>query len=602
MVYRALDQDLRRRVAIKLMLKAYSGDAAFMKGFAAEARASAQLSHPGIVRIYDWRTENDEPFLVMELMENGSLSDLYRSQVRLSRPQIAEVGLSTAQALAYAHDHKLLHRDIKPANLLFDHSGRVRLADFGLVQVLSGTTITEAGNRVLGTPRYMSPEQAEGTKTLPVSDVYSLGLVLFEAITGYFPFVGDSALLIAQARLHQRVENPNPGDELLEVVMPMIARNANDRPFASEVAALLAGVASRLGVPAPIAFAPSALESPEAIMDATRFEPAPGIVAAGALTEGLTEMAGASATRVLVAQPPRPPESGPDAAKHRRWPWILALLLLALSGGGLAAYHYLRPIRVPALAGRSGSYATALLRRDGFLHTAETFGYSASYPAGEVTAVSPGSGSTALANSEITLAISKGHAPIKLSNLAGTAGADAVQRLTRLGFVVSRTYAYSATVAAGSVISQSLKPGTYRFRTRVSLVVSSGPPPRPVPNIYQDTQSQASAQLSAAGFSASFQQAYSNTIPAGEAISQSPAAGQVEAYGSQVVVTISLGPHYVQVPNVVGDRLATAEAALSAAGFSVQVDPIFDKGKVFLENPTAGSTALYGSAVVLAAQ
>ncbi len=600
-VYRALDLDLRRRVAIKLMLRAYSGDAAFMKSFAAEARATAQLNHPNIVRIYDWRIDNDEPFLVMELMENGSLSMLYQRHIRLSRAQVAEIGHATAQALEYAHGKRLLHRDIKPANLLFDHSGRVRLADFGLAQILSGATITEAGNRAIGTPRYMSPEQAAGEKSREVSDVYSLGLVLFEAATGVFPFTGDTPLLIAQARLYQRVVNPHPGDELLDVVMAMIERDPADRLEAKDVVKRLAAVAANLGTPAPIVFSPGARDSPEAIMDDTRHEVVPGSATAGSFADGLTEMAGASATGVLDR--PQPASEPERAKRRRRWPWLFVLfLLLAVVGGGLAAYHYLRPISIPPLVGRSGSSAAALLHRDGFLHVGEVLRYSATYPAGEIAATSPGSGSTVLANAKITLVVSRGHAPIRLGNLVGTPSATALDQLSRLGFAVSRSAAYSTSAPAGTVISQLPRPGTYRFRTRVALVISSGPPPRPVPNVYLDSQNQASSQLAAAGFSASFQQAYSNSIPAGEAVSQSPAAGQVEAYNSQVVVTISMGPHYVQVPNVVGDPLAAAEATLNAGGFTVQVDPIFNSGQVFLENPTAGTTVLYGSAVALAAQ
>jgi len=193
-VFLAEDVSLQRHVAVKLLQPGLASDEAFLKRFRAEARSVASLNHPHVLRVFDWGEDQDEPYLVLEYLGGGSLRDLLDRGVRLSHAQAAALGMEVAQGLAYAHVRGLVHRDIKPANLLFDDEGRVRVADFGVARALAEAAWTEPAGAMVGTARYMSPEAAEGKTVDGRSDVYSLALVLYEALTGTVPFVAETTM------------------------------------------------------------------------------------------------------------------------------------------------------------------------------------------------------------------------------------------------------------------------------------------------------------------------------------------------------------------------------------------------------------------------
>src|SRR5579859_7765257 len=205
-VFVAEDVTLRRRVAIKLLHPALAGDEGFLRRFRREAQAVASLRHPNILRVYDWGEDHGSPYLVMELLEGGSLRSMLDRGALLSPAQAAAVGADAARALDYAHRHGLVHRDIKPANLLFDDEGRVSVADFGLARALAEATWTEPMGAVVGTARYASPELFRGEHLDSKADVYSLALVLVEAMTGQVPFVADTAFGTLMARVGRSLE------------------------------------------------------------------------------------------------------------------------------------------------------------------------------------------------------------------------------------------------------------------------------------------------------------------------------------------------------------------------------------------------------------
>src|SRR6516165_1475714 len=251
-VFLAEDVSLQRHVAVKVLQPGLAADDSFLKRFRAEARSVASLNHPHVLRVFDWGEENDEPYLVLEYLGGGSLRDLLDRDVRLSHAQAAQLGTEVAQGLAYAHVRGLVHRDIKPANLLFDEEGRVRVADFGVARALAEAAWTEPAGAMAGTARYISPEAAEGKPVNGRADVYSLALVLYEAVTGTVPFVTDTTMGTLAARIGQ----PLPHDPALGPLDDVLARAA-----APDVAARLdaAGLAARLGalaaalpVPAPL--------------------------------------------------------------------------------------------------------------------------------------------------------------------------------------------------------------------------------------------------------------------------------------------------------------------------------------------------------------
>src|SRR5580692_3213413 len=200
-VYLAEDVSLQRHVAVKVLQPGLATDEAFLKRFRAEARSVASLNHPHVLRVFDWGDDTDGPYLVLEYLGGGSLRDLLDRDIRLSLSQAAQLGTEVAQGLAYAHLRGLVHRDIKPANLLFDEEGRVRVADFGVARALAEAAWTEPAGAMIGTARYISPEAAEGKPVDGRADVYSLALVLYEAVTGTVPFVTDTTMGTLAARL-----------------------------------------------------------------------------------------------------------------------------------------------------------------------------------------------------------------------------------------------------------------------------------------------------------------------------------------------------------------------------------------------------------------
>ncbi|HKN92074.1 MAG TPA: serine/threonine-protein kinase, partial [Acidimicrobiia bacterium] len=251
-VYAAWDVKLQRKVAVKVLHAALADDAGFLRRFGAEAQLAASLHHPNVVAVYDWG-EDETPFMVLELLEGGSLRSLLDRGDRLSPAQAAAVGRQVAAGLDYAHARGLVHRDVKPANLLFDEHGTARVADFGLARALAEASWTEPAGAVLGTARYAAPEQVRGLVDAR-SDVYSLALVLVEAVTGAVPFAADTSLATLLARVERHLEAPPE----LGALSPVLERAGRADPAgrfadARSFAAALSGAAASLPPPDPIA-------------------------------------------------------------------------------------------------------------------------------------------------------------------------------------------------------------------------------------------------------------------------------------------------------------------------------------------------------------
>ena len=248
-VYRALDLELDRRVAVKLVHPGLASDERFLRHFQGEARAVAALNHPYIVQIHDWGRDEGQPFLVLEYLSGGSLRDLLASGTRLSPADVTSIGAHTARALEFAHSKGIVHRDIKPANLLFDEAGDVHITDFGLARAMADATWTEHVGMVFGTARYASPEQASGENIGTKSDVYSLAIVCYEALVGEAPFVADTPLAMLMARTRQTLPAAPQLGPLSDALRSATAIDPNDRIDAGELARELEDVALALPVP-----------------------------------------------------------------------------------------------------------------------------------------------------------------------------------------------------------------------------------------------------------------------------------------------------------------------------------------------------------------
>ncbi|MGH9264882.1 MAG: protein kinase domain-containing protein [Acidimicrobiales bacterium] len=653
-VFLADDVRLRRRVAVKILHPALADDEAFLRRFRAEARAAAALNHPHIMAVFDWGEEADGPFLVSEYLGGGSLRSLLDRGKLLSPSQALVVGLEAAKALAYAHGRGLVHRDIKPANLLFDEEGRLRIADFGLARALAEAAWTEPVGAVLGTARYASPEGVQGVPVDGKADVYSLAVVLVEAVTGRVPFAAETTV----ATLVRRLERPLEAPPQLGPLGPIVARagrpDPTERLDAVGLAAALQAVARELPAPEPLALAGpatfdlnhlAALEGDPTdlgTMTATTAAKAKAEAQAGAPPvplpvpvpepEGDTD-ADRDATKVtpgavvadpapttLIATPEPVAARGPEqaevtavltsrkAGRRRRWPWIVLVVLALLGGGGTGSYLLVAD-RVPShplpdVVNRDRDTAVGALRAAKFVVLVEEQFIDGTQP-GVVTDQNPKAGTdadgkpvTLKEGERVTLVVSKGPPPTPVPDLTELTEAKAVAEIEKVGHVVGAVEKpYHETVPAGVVIDWTGKGESPPKGATVDLVVSAGPEPRLIPTLAGRTYEQAVAALEAVGLRAARapDQFNDDDETAGKVVAASPSQGNTVARGTTVTLTVSKGRP--AVPNLSGltveqvrDRLAVVELKLGGT-----YGP--SGGKVFLSTPGSGTKVRPGSSV-----
>jgi serine/threonine-protein kinase len=591
-VYIADDVRLKRRVGVKVLHLALAEDAGFLRRFRAEAQVAASLNHPNVMAVYDWG-EDDVPFMVLELLTGGSLRGMLDAGGRLSPSQAAHVGRQVTGALEYAHARGVVHRDIKPANLLFDEHGIVRVADFGLARALAEASWTEPAGAVVGTARYAAPEQATGAPLDGRADLYSLAVVLVEAVTGTVPAVADTAIGTLAARTHT----------------PLVAPLALGR---------LGPVVERAGRPDPAERYPDAATMRAALGDAARAlpppQPLPLAGLGGEIDGGPPTQIGRSSKLFDQDAPVAPPEvvdEVPRAVKprRRRAPgavrWItyavIAAILLALVGGGIAIAAVsteASTVAVPSLVGLTQAKAADALASTGLSLKIVT--RPADDPADTVIAQDPAPGAFVADGGSVTLVVSRGPPPVTVPDVAGQAPADAQSALEAQGFVAQVKRQYDETVPIDAVIGTDPAAGTKQPRdSTLVLLVSDGPAPVPVPDVAKLSYDQAAAQLSAAGFTPSRDDQFSDTVPKDQVIGTDPPAGQGVDRGAPIVVHVSKGPEMVAVPNLVGTSLEAAQAQLQAAGFEVDTQSYLPGRLVRAQSPAAGTSVNKGTKVTL---
>jgi beta-lactam-binding protein with PASTA domain/tRNA A-37 threonylcarbamoyl transferase component Bud32 len=620
-VYLAEDVTLQRHVAVKVLQPALAKDEVFLKRFGAEARSVASLNHPHVLRVFDWGEDADGPYLVLEYLGGGSLRDLLDRGVRLSHAQAANLGVQAAEGLAYAHVRGLVHRDVKPANLLFDEEGRVRIADFGVARALAEAAWTEPIGAMIGTARYASPEQAEGKSLDGRADVYSLALVLYEAVTGVVPFVTDTTM----GTLMARVGRPLPRHDALGPLDEILARAAAPEPGArldaAQMAARLSSLASSLPPPAPLALGNGVEVAPRR----------PGGFLAPGVAD-LTDVAGPSAQTIVRPATPIPDATvvlagaesdGTGAAipdwspavrtehkrRRRRWPAVLGAALLVLGVVGLvlglnSAGVFTPTHQVPTFTNLTLAQARQAAASDHFSLAVGTPITSLTVPAGEIVSQSPGPGSSLSQGSTVHVVLSAGRPIETIPSLLGVNCSTAQRLLSEahlVGVCPPQAQGYSSSIPVGNVINWSyankLDATKAPYGLTVDIATSKGPPPVTLANYAGDTYQQVASALQALGLQATQTQAFSTTVPAGEVIGTTPAAGQAAPYGSTVSVSVSQGPPIVTVPSIAGLKVAAAQAALQGAGLTLGSVYGPPNGRVFTSVPLAGQTAPQGSAV-----
>jgi serine/threonine-protein kinase len=603
-VFLAQDESLHRQVAIKVLADRHSDDPHFIERFQREARAAARLNHPNIVQVYD-QSQGGMSYIVQEYVEGETLKDLIRRESPLDPRRAITIALQILAALRIAHQQGVVHRDVKPQNILMQPDGKVKVADFGIASAGGDTEMTEAGS-IVGTAQYLAPEQARGLTVGPPADLYALGIVLYEMLSGRVPFEGDTAVNVAMRHVQEAPQplterNPLVPVALEAVVMRALAKDPRQRyQSADEMGIELDRV--RQGLP---------ISSDET-----------AVIGAATLA-----MARPSPAETMVAPPLPPRESAPPPVRpsgnpNRKRLWILlivlgvALLAIAAgvfaftrgdSGGGATSATTATTsalVEIPNLVGQTQADATAALEAIG-LAALITKQASADVPEGEVIAMRPNAGGSVPTGTTIELQISSGPNVVAIPSVQGAALGDATAQLEALGLVVTVVEDASDSVAEGNVITQApsagveVKPGS-----TVTLTISSGKQAGTVPNITKLDITNAQNTLIAAGLVLGAQSEANDAAPVGQVISQDPAAGTSVPAGSSVSVVISKGPANSPVPSVINQTRADAEAALTNAGFTPNVteqstsDPAQD-GIVISQNPAGSSQKPQGSSVTI---
>ncbi len=584
-VYVADDVKLRRRVAVKVLHAGLADDRGFLRRFRAEAQMAASLHHPNIMAVYDWG-DDEVPFMVLELLQGGSLRSLLDAGARCSPSQATHVGRQVTAALEYSHARGLVHRDIKPANLLFDEHGIVRVGDFGLARALAEASWTEPAGAVVGTARYAAPEQATGAPLDGRADLYSLAVVLCEAVTGTVPAVGDTAIGTLAVRTHTALVAPLELGRLGAVVERAGRPNPDERyPDAATMGAALADTARTLPPPTPLALA--GLDGVINLSDPTQI--------------------GRSNALFDQDAPDEPPPVDPIARRARArgaGPFVgafvaIAVLLALVAGGVALASTGGGSTGVPSLVGLTSDQATKRLADAGFGIRVVT--RESDDPAEIVIAQSPDAGGFVRDGSNVELVVSRGPPKVNVPAVAGKPVADATAELQGAGFVVNVQRRNDETVGFDLVIATEPPVGAGAPKESViNLVVSDGPAPVAVPDVSGRTYDDAVQRLAGARFTATrAADEFSSTVEMGKVIGTNPSAGTLAPRDSSVAVVVSKGPELVEVPTLVGLTLEAAQAKLLAAGFEVDTVGYLPGRVVRSSNPAAGSKVGKGTKVTL---
>ncbi len=565
-VYCAEDLQLGRNVALKLLHDRFAADGEFVERFRREASSAAGLQHPNVVAVYDRGEWDGTSYIAMEHVRGRTLKQLVTEEAPLDAGRAIGLVEQILRAARFAHRRGIIHRDLKPHNVIVDDEDRAKVTDFGIARA-GASDMTQTGS-IMGTAQYLSPEQAQGAPVDARSDLYSIGITLYELLTGRVPFDGDSAVTIALKQVNEAPVPPSAYNaavtpELDAVVLRALAKDPADR-FADADAFT------------------AALE------DARR---APQATAVTALAPGdwdPTHPAPPAPTGPFpaVAEDPEPDRS-------RWWLWVLGILLVvALIAGALLLTNKDQKV-VPSVVGADQASAETTLRAAGF--EVDSVTRTSPKTKGIVLGQDPPGGEKADEGSTVTLTVSDGPESRAVPTVEGLTYKSAAARLRAAGFKVRRTNEPSDTVKAGRVVSANPGQGSQaKVGDTVELTVSTGPQEVALPSVVGQSEDNARATLEKAGFAVgTITRKESSDQDPGTVLSQSPAPGTQAAKGSAVDLTVAKAPSQVDVPDITGETQDVATQRLSGAGFEVVtkqrvVDSEEGDGVVLDQNPSGG--------------
>ena len=601
-IYAATDLRLDRTIAVKIMHPHLAQDEKFVERFIREAKAAASLSHPNIVAVLDqgWN-QGGTPcvFIVMELIEGSTLRDYLFEQGPASVEQTLQMLMPVASALAAAHKMGIVHRDIKPENILVSKEGRIKIADFGLARgALLGTTLTAESSVILGSVSYLSPEQVQRGVADSRSDIYSLGIVLFELLTGTKPYQGEDPVQIAIRHVNDRVPAPssiNPAipKEIDELVLSATDVNPDKRPkdgaeFFDQLRALSEKIDPRKRqLSLELDLPPMPIKQPirerESRKKSKSYKP-----------ESESSMKRESTTKTSKKKV--------SARVRRNRRVALGVLLIGLLG---AWYTFLGPgskIVVPSLAGLTVNEAKKDLSELGLTLRIGSEEFSEDIPEGRIIKSDPAGGGRVSENGEVVVFTSKGKERILVPSLMGLNSEDAQKLIEKNNlFVGEISEEFSSDFAKGLIIRTIPASGDRVKRdTQVSIVISKGVESVAIADYRGKSGEQALNELVEAGFDVDSKYVFSEDLPAGAVVSQSPAQGEAEK-GSLITLTVSKGTEYVFIPNIFALNEKKAISALEDLELKVEVKRVGNKKEKVVTNisPKVGSKVKRGSKVTI---
>jgi serine/threonine protein kinase len=585
-VYLAQDALLGRQVALKLLHHRFAEDQEFVERFRREASSAAGLSHPNVVAVFDRGEWDGTYYIAMEYLPGRSLKAVVREHGPLSPPDAIDIVVQILLAVRFAHRRGIIHRDIKPHNVILDEEGRAKVTDFGIARA-GASDMTLTGS-IMGTAQYLSPEQAQGHAVKETSDLYAVGVVLYELLTGSVPFEGESAVSIALKQVSidatpPSERNPEVGPALEAVVMRSLAKDPSAR-FASADEFIAALQQARQGI------APSPLFN------------------------GNPPTATRDAAAALVV-PPLPPSDekhapGDGERRRRRARWVAAAVAVLAIAAAVVLLFLLPPsksgrVTVPDVTGETQSAAVSSLKRDGLVSIV-SLAANAHVANGLVVGTTPPRGTVVAKGSRVSVVVSSGPGIVALPNVIHKKSDAATKILRDSGFQPTVQSQSSDTVENGLVISTDPAAGIeVQVGSPVTVLVSSGPKEVSVPEVTGETQASATATLAAAGLKVSVSKREVAEPAAGTVISQSPTAGSQLKVGDQVTIVVAQALKKTAAPSVVGQSEGQALAALTAAGFvsntvSRTVTDPAKVGIVVQQSPAAGHKLTAGATVTIA--
>lgn len=530
-VYLAEDTYLGREVALKVLRDQYTEDPEFVRHFHKEARAVATLDHPNIVRIYDFDADSQPAYIVMEFVQGPTVKEMIQDQGRLPADQAAEIAIQIAYGLEEAHRNHIVHKDVKSHNIMLNQDGQVRITDFGISQMLSNTTITH-NKAILGSAHYFSPEQARGEHVSFASDIYSLGVVMYEMVTGQVPFIGENPVTVALKHIQEAPADPGSivpdlPDGLADIIMICLQKDPEDRfanmgALAHALTNFMQGETTPASTP-QAAYVPLAEDSIALPKDQTR-------------------------------QAADPEKDTPDRRQRNRTPWrgigIATLIILLVAFLTIfATQRLLDPAEIlaPSVENMSYEEAAATLRRDNLNIAIDGEEASSDIAEGYVIRQNPPAGTTLRSGATVGVVISTGTEEVEVPDVRNLTAEEARNTLEARGLVIGeQTEAYDDQVAEGRVISQSLLAGEKVAKGEtVDLVLSLGEEATPVsvPDLRGQTQASAREILANAKLNlGSVSEVFHETIGRGLVVSQSLEPGQSVSQNSSVNIVVSKGP------------------------------------------------------------